>query len=160
MAKPSLRAGIVNLLLAVALVVGLLSLSVVPLSAPHRAGANANDAVYSAPGLASAARTTTGTGSTLCGFGKFTKLAIQQTVSAASGTTPTLDTVIQHSIDGGTTWFTLVAMTQRTAAASELKLYADVEGTTAQVIGDCLRVSYTIAGTTPSFTFFVQLQAQ
>jgi hypothetical protein len=151
-----MRLRLLSLFAAIALLVGVVAVSI---PAQH-ATANANDGLYNATLLSSGARTATGTGDTACGFGKFTKIAVQQTVSAASGTTPTLDTILQHSIDGGTTWFTLVSMTQRTSAANELKVYADVEGTTAQLIGDCLRVSYTIGGTTPSFTFAVVVQAQ
>lgn len=110
--------------------------------------------------LTSAARTTTGTSTAVGGFAPFSKLGAQIVVTAASGTTPTLDAKIQHSIDGGTTWFDLITFTQKTAAATEFKAYAEVLGTTGQIWGDMLRVSYTIGGTTPSFTFSVDVFAQ
>lgn len=110
--------------------------------------------------LASGARTATGTGSAVCGFGRYEKFAFQLDVTAASGTTPTLDVKVQHSIDGGTNWFDLVSFTQKTAAGEELKAEAEVEGATAEAYGDCFRVSYTIGGTTPSFTFSVKAYAQ
>ena len=47
---------------------------------------------------------------------------ITQTVSAVSGTSPTLDTTIQHS-DDGTTFVTLGTMTQATAAGTETKVF-------------------------------------
>lgn len=109
---------------------------------------------------ASAARTATGTGSAVCGFERYEKFTAQLVVSAASGTTPTLDVVIQHSIDGGTTWFTLMTFTQKTTTGNELKTESEVEAATAEVYGDCFRVSYTIGGTTPSFTFEVKITAQ
>lgn len=109
---------------------------------------------------ASAARTTTGAGSAVCGFARYEKFAAELVVSAASGTTPTLDVLLEHSIDGGTTWFTMATFTQKTAAGNELKTEAEVEAATAETYGDCLRVSWTIGGTTPSFTFYVKISAQ
>lgn len=127
---------------------------------PQHADAAREDAGRSVTLAASAARTATGAGSTFCGFAPYTKFAAQLAVSAASGTTPTLDVTWQHSIDGGTTWFTVVAFTQRTAAANELKVEAEVEAATAEVYGDCMRIIWTIGGTTPSFTFSSTLVAQ
>lgn len=110
--------------------------------------------------VASAARTATGTGTQVCGFGRYEKFTMQLAVTAASGTTPTLDVTVQHSIDGGTTWFTLATFTQKTAAGSELKTESEVEAATAEVYGDCIRAIWTIGGTTPSFTFSVKISAQ
>lgn len=125
-----------------------------------QASAQSGDAARELPILASAARTATGTSDAVCDLAPFTKYAMQLVVSAASGTTPTLDATWQHSIDGGTTWFTVVAFTQRTAAANELKVESEVEAGTAEVWGDCMRVSYVIGGTTPSFTFRMDLFAE
>jgi hypothetical protein len=110
--------------------------------------------------VASAARTATGTGTQKCGFGRYEKFAFLLDVTAASGTTPTLDVTIQHSIDGGTNWHTLVAMTQATAAGEQIKVESEVESGTAEVYGDCFRAIWTIGGTTPSFTFKVTVEAQ
>ncbi len=101
--------------------------------------------------VASAARTTTGTSSaiTLDGLGEDVSLAVD--VTAASGTTPTLDMTIEWSHDGGTTWMTADppdAFTQITAAAKKTKVFAAKAPT--------YRVRWTIAGTTPSFTFQVR----
>jgi len=110
---------------------------------------------------ASAARTTSGTGDAFPGFGEADKLAAQLSVASRSGTNPTLDVVIQHSIDGGTTWFDLITFTQATAAGNELKAYADVQASSAQVIGDRLRAKWTIGGTgTPTFTFSVKVLSE
>jgi hypothetical protein len=119
-----------------------------------------NDRTKTAVLHASAARTATGTGTAVCGFARYEKFIFELVVSAASGTTPTLDVVVQHSIDGGTTWHTLVAFTQKTTTGNELKTEAEVEAGTAEAYGDCFRVSYTIGGTTPSFTFKVTANAQ
>lgn len=106
---------------------------------------------------ASAARTASGNGDAFPGFGDADKLAAQLVVSSRSGTNPTLDVVIQHSIDGGSTWFDLISFTQATAAGNELKAYSDVQASSAQLIGDRLRAKWTIGGTnTPTFTFSVK----
>lgn len=110
--------------------------------------------------VASAARTATGTGSQICGFGRYEKFLCELSVTAASGTTPTLDVTVQHSIDGGSTWFTLVAFTQKTTTGNELKTESEVEAATAEVYGDCIRAIWTVGGTTPSFTFTVKITAQ
>src|SRR5689334_5902824 len=94
--------------------------------------------------LASAVRTASGNGSAVPIGGSVKKLAAQIVVSAASGTSPTLDAKIQHSIDGGTTWFDLITFAQKTTTGNELKSYAEVEASTAQVIGDTVRVVWTI----------------
>ncbi|MFE9098493.1 hypothetical protein [Streptomyces sp. NPDC007264] len=99
---------------------------------------------------ASAARTTSGNSGTLSGFGDWTKFRAALNVTAASGTTPTLDVVIEDSLDGGTTWFTVATFSQKTAAGTQAQ---DVTG----VFSDTLRVRWTIGGTSPSFTFDVRL---
>ncbi len=99
--------------------------------------------------VASAARTTTGsqTFGTQDSSGK--ALRIQLDVTAASGTTPTLDVVIEDTLDG-TNWNTVgTAFTQKTAAGREVK---DITG----LFHGQMRVRWTIGGTTPSFTFSVK----
>jgi len=48
-------------------------------------------------------------------------LRLTQTVSAASGTNPTLDTAVQTSADNGVAdaWRTIASFTQKTAASTE-----------------------------------------
>lgn len=97
--------------------------------------------------LASGARTATGNTANLTGFASPKTLRVQLEVTAASGTTPTLDVVLQDTLDGAG-YNTIGTFTQKVAAARE------VINVTAP-FSDTLRVLYTIAGTTPSFTFSV-----
>lgn len=108
----------------------------------------------------SAARTASGNGSTFGGFAQASRLAAQLKVTAKAGTNPTLDVKVQHSIDGGSTWFDLLTFTQATDATTELLTYAEVADTTAQVIGDELRATWAIGGTDPSFTFSVTVAGE
>lgn len=66
-------------------------------------------------------------------------------VTSASGTSPTLDVVIQHSADA-MTWVDLVTFPQVTAAAAER---IAVTGT----VNRHLRATWTVGGTSPSLTF-------
>ncbi|MHB9003991.1 MAG: hypothetical protein ACYC6C_07990 [Coriobacteriia bacterium] len=102
--------------------------------------------------LPSAARTATGTTANLDGYGATETLRAQLDVTAASGTSPTLDVVIQDSLDGGTTWNTVGTFAQKTAAGREV-----INITTP--FSPLLRISWTIGGTTPSFTFAVDWYA-
>jgi hypothetical protein len=110
--------------------------------------------------VTSAARTTTGNSGALTvggdtNFGSPEWVVLAVDVTAASGTTPTLDLTVQWSLDGGTTWATTDgtpdAFAQITAAATRVKRFPALSGT--------YRVVWTIAGTTPSFTFSVREQA-
>lgn len=69
-------------------------------------------------------------------------------VTAASGTTPTLDVKVQHSSDGST-YADLITFTQVTAANAYERVA--VTGT----VNRYLRVEFTIGGTSPDFTFHV-----
>lgn len=73
-------------------------------------------------------------------------LRLSMVVSAASGTTPTLDTAVQTSKDNGVTdaWRTIASFAQKTAAATERKCFAGLDS--------WVRLSHTVSGTTPSFT--------
>lgn len=76
--------------------------------------------------------------------------ALYLNVTAASGTTPTLTVTVEDSPDGQT-WYTLATFTQATGVTSEAKRVLDP-------FGRYLRVSYTVGGTAPSFTFDVQAE--
>jgi hypothetical protein len=77
-------------------------------------------------------------------------LRAELNVTAASGTTPTLDVVLEDSIDG-TNWNTIGTFSQKTAVAREvLNIQTPFFAR--------LRARYTIGGTTPSFTFDVKAQ--
>jgi|DEB0MinimDraft_3_1074331.scaffolds.fasta_scaffold00311_11 hypothetical protein len=69
-------------------------------------------------------------------------------VTAASGTTPTLDVVVEHSADAST-WVTLATFAQVAAGGNAERVA--VTGT----VNRYLRASWTISGTSPSFTFHV-----
>lgn len=97
----------------------------------------------------SAARTATSTGSSI-ELGDRGTLRLLLDVTAASGTTPTLDVTVQTSHDGST-WRSLGTFTQATAISSERKSFSGCDR--------FVRVSYTIGGTTPSFTFSVSGEA-
>ena len=68
-------------------------------------------------------------------------------VTAASGTSPTLDVTIEGLIQG--VWFVVGTFTQKTGAIKDT-----IELLSAPAL---LRESHDIAGTTPSFTYTVSL---
>lgn len=103
--------------------------------------------------VASAAVTANGNSGALTGYGAPSSLRAQLNVTAASGTTPTLDVLIEDSVDGGTNWNTVGTFAQKTAAAREV-INVTVP------FGDQLRVRWTVGGTTPNFTFAVHWTAQ
>jgi len=79
------------------------------------------------------------------GWSWATLLGAKLSCTEDSGTA-TLDVAIQRSLDGGTTWDTIIAFTQLSATGAEVKLYADVRAASAQMIGDRLRANYDITG--------------
>ena len=68
--------------------------------------------------LASAARTTTASGTAVTGFAAARQLVLQLQVTAASGTAPTLDLVVQDTTDG-TNYNTIATFTQKTTYSTE-----------------------------------------
>lgn len=103
--------------------------------------------------VASAARTASGNSGALAGYGPASSLRAQLNVTAASGTTPSLTVLVEDSVDGGTTWNTVGTFAAKTAAGREV---INITG----LFGELLRVSWTITGTTPSFTFAVDWVVQ
>jgi hypothetical protein len=88
-------------------------------------------------------------GATETGYAAATPLIAYLDVTAASGTLPTLDVIIEHSPDGAA-WATLATFTQKiTTGAQTLVITAAHD--------DQVRASWTIAGTLPSFDFTVDL---
>lgn len=89
-------------------------------------------------------------GSTVCIQGDADQFAAQLTLSGTmGGTAPTLDVVLQHSIDGGTNWITLVDYTDINATvtpASQYNSWSDVPASTAITFGDCYRGRLTFGG--------------
>jgi len=73
-------------------------------------------------------------------------------VISASGTSPTLDVIVQSDDNGSmTTPVTVATFTQATGTTSE---WVEVSGA---ITDDYLRVNYTLGGTSPSFEFIVIL---
>lgn len=77
-------------------------------------------------------------------------IALYTNVTAASGTTPTLDIKIQDSPDGST-WYDVpsFANTQFTTTGSERKAAPNV----GEKLGPFIRLVWTLGGTSPDFTF-------
>ena len=71
---------------------------------------------------------------------------VQVDVTAVSGTTPQLDVVIEESVDN-INWYTLMVFTTRTAPGNQLMKKSDP--------AQHVRATWTISGTTPSFTFSI-----
>lgn len=101
---------------------------------------------------ASAARTASGDTGVLSDYGRANTLRVQLDVSAVAGTTPTLNVLLEDTLDG-TTWNTIGTFAQKTAAGREV---INVTSPFAKRI----RVSWTVGGTTPSFTFSVICASQ
>lgn len=102
--------------------------------------------------VASAARTTSSQSATLTDYGPAQTLRAQLNVTAASGDTPTLDVLIEDTLDG-TTWNTVGTFAQKVTTGREV-----INVTTP--FADRLRVRWTVAGATPSFTFAVDWAAE
>lgn len=90
----------------------------------------------------SAAETTTGT-STAIDAGNVKSLIVALDVTVAS-VSDTLDVIIEESVDNSV-WFTLLTFTQATGVTSEILRSARP--------ARYLRATWTIGGTSPSFTF-------
>ncbi len=96
---------------------------------------------------ASAARTASGSGTAVSALGQQTTLRVQLNVTAAAGTSPTLDVVLEDTVDGAN-WNVVATFTQKIAPGREV-----VNITTP--FTDSVRTRWTVAGGTPSFTFDV-----
>jgi len=97
----------------------------------------------------SATRTSTGNGSSY-ELGDRGVLRLLLDVTAASGTSPTLDIAVQTSYDGST-WRAVASFTQATTTGTERKSFSGCDR--------FVRITYTLGGTTPSFTFSVSGEA-
>lgn len=69
-------------------------------------------------------------------------LAVFQ-LTAADGTSPTVDATVETSFDGGTTWHTVAEMTQMTAAGERNELKAIT------TLGGLVRAQLDVGGTAP-----------
>ncbi len=79
----------------------------------------------------------------------YQSIRAQLVVTAASGVTPTLDVVIEDTLDGAN-WTTVGTFTQKSAAGAETI-------TISAPVSPYLRVRWTMGGASPSFTFGVDL---
>lgn len=102
---------------------------------------------------ASAARTASGDSGPQTGFEVSQAIRAQLDVSAASGTTPTLDVVLEDTLDAGATWNVVGTFAQKTGPGREV---IDVTSP----FTDRLRARWTVGGTSPSFTFSVTVYAE
>lgn len=102
--------------------------------------------------VASAARTASGDSGPQAGYGPAKTLVVQVDVTAVAGTGPTLDVVVEDTVDG-TNWHQVASFGQRTAPGVDV-----VRITTP--FAPTLRVRWAIGGTTPSFTFAVMWVAE
>lgn len=117
--------------------------------------ASARPAGLAETALASAARTESGESELSGDYSGYGEILALLAVTAHSGTTPTLDVKIQHSVDGGTTWHDLQAFTQVAETdGTELKVVSRYYAAdTQKAFGSKLKIVWTIAGDTPSYTF-------
>lgn len=97
---------------------------------------------------ASSAKTVTGNSGSVTIAAPGTSAAFVLNLTAVSGTNPVLDVIIETSSDSGTTFNTVYSFNRLTATGQE---YTPVIA----VSGNRVRASWTISGTTPSFTFSV-----
>lgn len=97
--------------------------------------------------LPSAAKTSSGNSGNGLYSGENNTMVVYLDVTATSGTTPTLDVTIRDTIDG-TNWDTVDTFTQCTGVTRAVKRITN--------FSRYLRISYTIGGTNPSFTFSVK----
>lgn len=114
----------------------------------------------------SAARTTSGNG------GDYKTYNLQSAhfflnISAASGTSPTLDAKIQGKDPVSGSYYDLAAFSQKTTTGTARVVVGlgAVDDNNTDAVGNCplphvIRASWTIGGTTPSFTFSVGMSAK
>jgi len=105
--------------------------------------------------IPSATRTATGNVELNDPWGQAKTIHAGLRVTAASGTSPSMTVTVQSTIDD-TNWDTILTFTAATAATHERKS-ASIYDSTPVHWGNRLRVVWTITGTTPSFTFFINL---
>lgn len=102
--------------------------------------------------VASAARTASGNSGLIAGYGPAKSLRVQLDVTAVSGTSPSATVLVEDTLDG-TTYNTIGTFAAKTAAGREV---INITG----LFSDNIRVTWTITGTTPSFTFSVVATAR
>jgi hypothetical protein len=104
--------------------------------------------------LTSAARTTSVTTRAFA-VGDADNLIAYLTVTAGSGTNPTLDVKFQDTSDNGTTWWDIAGTPFATVTGSSSSQLVAAS----RKFGTQVRAVITIGGTTPSFTFHLEMLA-
>jgi hypothetical protein len=102
--------------------------------------------------VAKSARTVTGN-SGWVDIGDVKEVIAQLDSNAGSGTTPTLDVKFQTSIDGADA----TAVDVTTGAFTQVTTVASMQIKSLTVLHKFVKMIWTIAGTTPSFTFGVYI---
>lgn len=102
--------------------------------------------------LPSAARTVSGNTGQIDAVEDARALRVQVEVTAFAGTSPTLDVVLEDSVDG-VNWNPLATFARATGATREV---LNVTGLFARQV----RCRYEVGGTSPSFTFAVIAYAE
>lgn len=101
--------------------------------------------------VASAAKTTTAAGAGVAGFGSANTLIVQLACTASGGTLPTLDVLIESTLDG-TNWFLVDTFTQIVTTGVAIRQIPKAT----QPWADTIRASWTIGGSVgPTFTISV-----
>lgn len=100
----------------------------------------------------SLARTASGSSAAAGGMTSRSTLRVQLDVTAASGTSPSLTVVLEDTLDG-TNWNTIGTFAAKTAAGREV-----INITTP--FAETVRATWTVTGTTPSFTFSILAHAE
>ena len=106
--------------------------------------------------LSVAARNASGAGEVFGGYGDASTLRLQLLVTNATANTsvtPTLDVVVEDTLDGGQTWNPIATFAQMTAAGRQVL-------NVAQPFSDRVRVRYAIGGAGASFVFGVLAASQ
>lgn len=123
--------------------------------------------------VASAARTVTGNSGELW-LPSAPSYTFWLDVNTVTGTSPTLDLTVEMTPDSGTTWFGFMRFAQITAAAERRVKWSPGLGTEAaeealelattggasvdnMAVSATIRILWTIGGTSPSFTFLVDV---
>jgi hypothetical protein len=84
--------------------------------------------------------------------GDATTIVAYLTVTAASGSSPTLNVKFQDSSDNGTTWWDIAGTTFTQATGATTQVVIATRG-----FSGMIQPVVTIGGTTPSFTFHVEM---
>ncbi len=110
------------------------------------------DCPVTATPVPSAIHTTSGSSASLTGYGRAHRLIAELNVTAVEGTSPTLDVVIEDTLDG-TNWNPIGSFTQKRGTDREVLRIA-------HPFTDRLRARWALGGTAPRFTFAVIWQAK